>query len=61
MLAGLTLVFGIVALFLLNINLTAPHRLYRDQLARTFIHRSDGGAEPVRSRRSIPWVLRPIT
>jgi hypothetical protein len=47
LLAGLTLLFGTVAIFLLNINLTGPHRLYRDQLARTFIHRQDGETEPV--------------
>jgi hypothetical protein len=46
-LAGLTAVFGFVALFLLNINLTAPHRLYRYQLARTFVHRQEGEVEPV--------------
>jgi hypothetical protein len=46
-LAALTLMFGIVAIFLLNINLTAPHRLYRDQLARTFIHRRDDKTERV--------------
>ena len=46
-LAGLTAVFGFVALFLLNTNLTAPHRLYRDQLARTFVHRQEGEVEPV--------------
>jgi hypothetical protein len=44
----LTFLFGTVALFLLNINLTGPHRLYRDQLARTFIHvRDDGTQAPV--------------
>jgi hypothetical protein len=46
-LAAVTLVFGIVAIFLLNINLTAPHRLYRDQLARTFVHRRDPETKPV--------------
>lgn len=28
---------GIFALFALNINLTGPHKMYRDQLARTFV------------------------
>src|SRR5439155_11993320 len=46
-LAGLTVVFGVVAILLVNVNLTAPHRLYRDQLARTFIHRRDGETDPV--------------
>ncbi|CAO3408515.1 hypothetical protein [Azospirillum largimobile] len=45
-LAGLAVAFGAVAIFLLNINLTAPHRLYRDQLARTFIHGVADGAPP---------------
>jgi hypothetical protein len=30
-----------------NINLTAPHRLYRDQLARTFIHRRESDVRPI--------------
>jgi hypothetical protein len=47
MLLGLAVVFGVVAFLLLNINLTAPHRLYRDQLARTFIQWSDSDATPV--------------
>jgi hypothetical protein len=46
-LAALTLMFGLVAFFLLNVNLTAPHRLYRDQLARTFIHRRDREMQPI--------------
>jgi hypothetical protein len=36
----LATIFGIsagIALFCLDINLTGPHKLYRDQLARTFI------------------------
>lgn len=37
-LLGLTIVFGIVALLLLDVNMTAPHRLYRDHLARTFVY-----------------------
>ena len=41
----LTAVFAFVAVFLLNVNLTAPHRLYRDQLARTFIHRGRKAAD----------------
>jgi hypothetical protein len=37
----------VVSLLLLNINLTAPHRLYRDALARTFIQKSaDGPLDP---------------
>lgn len=46
-LAALTVVSGLVALLLLNINLTGPHRLYRDQLARTFIQLRDGDAAAV--------------
>lgn len=37
--------FGLVSLFLLNINLTSPHRLYRDQLAATFIAQKEGDAQ----------------
>ena len=33
----LTIGCGFVAIFLLDINMTAPHRIYRDYLARTFI------------------------
>jgi hypothetical protein len=47
LLSGLTIVFGAISLLLLNINLTAPHRLYRDQLARTFIQTSEADVEPV--------------
>jgi hypothetical protein len=32
-----------VSIFLLNINLTGPHRMYRDGLARTFIQTSESG------------------
>lgn len=32
---------AVIALFLLNINLTGPHKLYRDQLARTFVWPAD--------------------
>lgn len=34
-------VLGVVAIFLLNINLTGPHRLYRDLLAATFAKGSE--------------------
>jgi hypothetical protein len=37
-------VSGLFSFFLLNVNLTGPHKLYRDQLARTFIWPS-GAAE----------------
>ena len=47
MLAAIAAVLGFVAMFLLNIMLTGPHRLYRDQLARTFIDRDDKEVEPV--------------
>ncbi len=32
---------GIVSVFLINVNLTGPHRLYRDGLARTFIQKTE--------------------
>lgn len=35
---------GLVAKYLLNINLTSPHRLYRDQLAHTFLNGHDQSA-----------------
>ena len=37
----LTLISGAVALGLLNINLTAPHRIYRDALDRAFIQHDE--------------------
>ena len=36
-LVGIAICFAVVAILLLNVNLTGPHRLYRDQLARTFV------------------------
>jgi hypothetical protein len=36
-----------MSLFIININLTAPHRLYRDCLARTFIQTGKAFEEPV--------------
>jgi hypothetical protein len=47
LLAILTAIFGAVAMFLLNVNLTSPHRLYRDQLARTFIQSSESNSVPI--------------
>lgn len=41
------LVLAGVAVFLLNINFTAPHRLYRDRLAKTFIQKTDTDDSPV--------------
>jgi hypothetical protein len=43
----LACVFTFVAILLLNINLTGLHRLYRDQLARTFIQVDENKADPV--------------
>lgn len=45
------LLLALIAFFILNINLTAPHRIYRDLLARTFIRTSekDSGIVPLRS------------
>jgi hypothetical protein len=47
LLAGLTVLFGLIACFLLDVNLTGPHRLYRDLLARTFIHFDESDTNPV--------------
>ena len=41
-------VFGAVGVFVVNINLTAPHRLYRDCLARTFIQKTADGSPDVK-------------
>ncbi|MCQ8116576.1 patatin-like phospholipase family protein [Methylomonas rosea] len=41
LLAGIAGGLGFIAFFVLDINLTAPHRFYRDKLARTFIHKTD--------------------
>lgn len=46
--AAIAAACAVVSLFVLNINLTGPHRLYRDSLARTFIQRSEAGAPDVR-------------
>jgi hypothetical protein len=39
--------FAFVAILLLNVNLTGPHRLYRDQLARTFVQADEINDAPV--------------
>jgi len=36
---------GLFAFFLLNVNLTGPHKLYRDQLANTFVQATPGAAD----------------
>jgi hypothetical protein len=43
-----------VALVVLNINLTGLHRLYRDQLARTFVQSAETRDESLRLRRINP-------
>ena len=48
LLAGLPAVFTFVSVFLLNINLTGPHRLYRDGLARTFVQTCEDDDKPVK-------------
>lgn len=45
---------AIVSLFVININLTAPHRLYRDCLARTFIETGGSGETAVELTRVNP-------
>ena len=47
-LAGIATACAVVSVFVLNINLTAPHRLYRDCLARTFIQKIVGGTADVK-------------
>jgi hypothetical protein len=43
----LDIFFGLVAFGLLNVNLTGPHRLYRDRLARAFILEREDDDRPV--------------
>jgi len=45
--SALDFFFGLVAILLLNVNLTGPHRLYRDRLARTFIQDDENNTAPV--------------
>jgi hypothetical protein len=47
-LAGIAVGLALVSFFVLNINLTAPHRLYRDCLARTFIQKTADGTPDVK-------------
>lgn len=47
-LSAVALVLGVVAFFLLDVNMTGPHRLYRDHIARTFITSANGDAKPIR-------------
>ena len=46
-LAIVTALLGLIALLLLDINATSPHRLYRNLLARTFVQRSEDDVAPV--------------
>ncbi|POR40190.1 hypothetical protein [Methylobacterium sp. V23] len=43
----LIIALGLIAFVLLDINLTGPHRLYRDRLARTFVRRDPNDANDV--------------
>ncbi len=43
-LSALALALAFISILLLNINLTSPHRLYRDGLARTFIQKTADGS-----------------
>jgi hypothetical protein len=36
---------GVCSIFTLNVNLTGPHKLYRDQLAKTFVQTTPGAAD----------------
>jgi hypothetical protein len=44
-LIGIAGLSGVFSLFGLNINLTGPHKLYRDQLAKTFVQKQPGEAD----------------
>jgi hypothetical protein len=47
MLGAAAIFFAFVAILLLNINLTGPHRLYRDQLAGTFVRVDEKQDSPI--------------
>jgi hypothetical protein len=47
LLFAVSFALGFYALLGLNINLTGPHRLYRDQLARTFVQPEEDEPDPV--------------
>ena len=47
-LAAVAAGLGVVGIFVVNINLTAPHRMYRDCLARTFIQKTADGTPDVK-------------
>jgi hypothetical protein len=47
-LAGIAVGLALVSVLVLNINLTSPHRLYRDGLARTFIQKTGDGTPDVK-------------
>ncbi len=44
-LAACAVVSGAYAIFVLNVNLTGPHKLYRDRLAKTFVWRAGDTAD----------------
>ncbi|MFN7929675.1 MAG: hypothetical protein U0Y68_17365 [Blastocatellia bacterium] len=47
MLLLLAVVLGLIAAFVVNVNLTAPHRIYRERLGRTFVQKTDNDAMAV--------------
>jgi len=47
-LAVAAVTIGLIAFFVVDINLTAPHRMYRDALARTFIQKEPNETEAVK-------------
>jgi hypothetical protein len=56
-LLGATVIVGAVALFVIDVNLTGPHRLYRDSLARTFVGTSDPNLETMNGESRAPYHL----
>jgi hypothetical protein len=44
-LLAIAIIAGGFSLFLLNVNLTGPHKLYRDQLAKTFVQTPESAAD----------------
>jgi hypothetical protein len=56
---------GLFALFLLNVNLTGPHKLYRDQLSKTFVQASAGDTDlplsSINPEHAAPYQLVNVT
>jgi hypothetical protein len=56
-LVAATVILAMVALFVIDVNLTGPHRLYRDSLARAFLGGSDPSLETMNGQSRAPYHL----